>query len=228
MNAQFLVDLLENILVKKVKYIPHSMGIDHLLVPYIEPGVVELVETSPEAYLPIPFFINGGLESAAWRIDLDTKPSTYPVGNDLKNVMKVTLHDRSASLIFKIPTDYQINSELYPYLKFKIYAQDKSFFPGVYDNFRAFWPRFMNRIWGYPSESLFGQELWQLDKTALKLKDDQLEKWVDMVVDISPMKGKHNRVIVINNGGEPAITGGYKPAKDIIYHFANFRLSKEK
>ena len=121
MNAQFLVDLLENNLVKKVKYIPHSMGIDHLLVPYIEPGVVELVKTSPEAYLPIPFFINGGLESAAWRIDLDTKPSTYPAGNDLKNVMKVTLHDRSASLIFKIPTDYQINSELYPYLKFRAF-----------------------------------------------------------------------------------------------------------
>lgn len=225
-NARFLVDLLENNLVKKVKYIPYSLGIDHLLQPFVESGAVELVQTSSEADLPPAFFINGLLESAAWKIDLDTKPATYPAGANLRNVMKVTLRDRAASLIFKIPLDYQFNSELYPYLNFKVYAQDKSFFPGVYDNFRILWPRFMNTIFGLKTESPFGQELWQPTKGAIKLTDDQLGKWVDIKVDISQMKGKHNRIIVINIGGEPTITGGYKPTKDIIYHFANFRLSK--
>lgn len=225
-NARFLVDLLENDLVKKVKYIPYSLGIDHLLTPFVESGKVELVQTSADADLPSAFFINGLLEAALWKVDLDINPTTFPAGSDLRNVMKVTLRDRAASFIFKLPLDYQFNSELYPYLKFKVFAQDKSFFPGVYDNYRAIWPRFMNRIWGFPTEHPYGQELWQPDKNANKLTDAQLGKWVDMKIDISQMKGKHNRVIVINIGGEPAITGGYKPAKDIIYHFANFRLSK--
>ena len=225
-NARFLLDLLENNLVKKVKYIPYSLGIDHLLAPFVTSGQVELVNTEADSYLPPAFFISGALESAAWKIDLDVKPATYPAGTDLRNVMKVTPRDRASSLIFKIPLEYQINSELYPYLNFKVFAQDKSFFPGVYDNFRILWPRFMNRIWGFPTEHPFGQELWQVDKALNKLTDAQLGKWVDIKVDIRPMKGKHNRVIVINIGGEPAITGGYKPAKDIVYHFANFRVSK--
>ncbi len=228
-NARFLVDLLENDLVKKVKYVPYSLGIDHLLVPFVESGVVELVHTPNETDLPLPFFINGQLESASWKIDLVTNPATFPAGAGLRNVMKVTLRDRSASLIFKIPTGYQFNSELYPYLNFKVYAPDITSFPGVYDNYRKLWPRFMNRIWGYASdaeENAYGQELWQMGQHDTKLGDAQLGKWVDMKFNISQMKGKHNRVIVINIGGEPAITGGYKPAKDIVYHFANFRLSK--
>lgn len=225
-NARFLVDLLENDLVKKVKYIPYSLGIDHLLTPFVESGKVELVNTPTDSNLPSAFFINGLLETAAWKVDLVANPSTYPAGTGLENVMKVTIKDRSASLIFKIPVDYQFNSELYPYLKFKVFAPDKSFFPGVYDSFRAIWPRFMNRIWAFPTESPFGQELWQPGKNDYKLSDAQLGKWVDMKIDISQMKGKHNRVVVINIGGEPAITGGYKPTKDIVYHFANFRLSK--
>lgn len=228
-NARFLIDMLENSLVKKVKYVPYSLGIDHLLAPFVESGVVELVHTPNETDLPLPFFINGQLETAAWKIDLVTNPTTYPAGAGVRDVMKVTLRDRSASLIFKIPLGYQFNSELYPYLNFKVYAPDITSFPGVYDNYRKLWPRFMNRIWGYASnaeENAYGQELWQMGQHDTKLTDAQLGKWVDMKFDISQMKGKHNRVIVINIGGEPAITGGYKPAKDIIYHFANFRLSK--
>jgi len=225
-NAGFLIDLLENNLVNKVKYIPFSMGIDHLLAPFVESGKVELVNTVDEPEIPLSFFINGWLENVAWKIDLTLNPTTYPTGSDISNVIKVIPRDRSASIIIKIPIDYQFNSELYPYLKFKVFAPDKSSFPGVYDNYRILWPRFMNRIWGFPTESPYGQELWNGDKVTHKLKDDQLGKWVDIKIDISQMKGKHNRVIVINIGGEPTISGGFKPAKDIIYHFSNFRFSK--
>lgn len=226
-NARFLVDLLENELVKKVKYIPYSLGIDHLLEPFVESGLVELVNTESDSDLPLNFFVGGLLQSATLRADIEANPSTYPAGAGIRNVMKVTPRDRSASIFFKIPTDYQINSELYPYLKFKVYAPDKSHFPGVYDVFRNLWPRFMNRIWAFPNDSPFGQELWNTVKTDYRLADNQLETWVDMKIDISQMKGKHNRVILINIGGEPTISGGYKPAKDIVYHFANFRLSKD-
>ena len=225
-NAQFLVDLLENKMVKKVKYIPHSLGIDHLIQPYIESGLVTLVNTENEPELPLSSLITGQLQATNWKIDLVKNPSSYPAGNNLKNVIQVIPRDRAASFIFKIPLEYQFNSDLYPYLNFKVFAPDKSHFPGVYDNFRAIWPRFMNRLWAFPSESPYGQELWQPGKTDNKLTDSQLGKWVDMKIDLSLMKNKHNRVIVINIGGEPAITGGYKPAKDIVYYFANFRLSK--
>lgn len=226
-NARFLIDLLENGLVKKVKYIPYSLGIDHLLEPFVQEGSVEMVNTEDEADLPLDFFISGLLQSATLRADIEYNLSTFPSGQNLRNVMKVTPRDRSASIFFKIPTDYQINSELYPYLKFKVYAPDKSHFPGVYDNFRSIWPRFMNRIWAFPNDSPYGQELWNTVKHENKLTDDQLEKWIDMKIDISQMKGLHNRVILINIGGEPSISGGYKPPKEIVYYFADFRLTKE-
>lgn len=226
-NARFLIDLLENKLVKKVKYIPYSLGIDHLLEPFVQEGLVEMVNTEDESDLPLDFFISGLLQSATLRADIEYNLSSFPSGQDLRNVMKVTPRDRSSSIFFKIPTEYQINSELYPYLEFKVYAPDKSHFPGVYDNFRSIWPRFMNRIWAFPNDSPYGQELWNTVKHENKLTDDQLERWVDMKIDISPMKGMHNRVILINIGGEPSISGGYKPPKDIVYYFANFRLTKE-
>ena len=226
-NARFLIDLLENELVKKVKYIPYSLGIDHLLEPFVDSGLVELVNTEDEPELPLDFFMNGLIQTPALEVELTKKPSIYPQGNDLWNVMRVIPKDRSSSIVFKLPTDYQINAELYPYLKFKVYAPDKSYFPGVYDNFRSIWPRFMNRLWAFADDSPYGQELWNTVKGDNKLSDAQLENWVDIKIDISEMNGKHNRVILINIGGEPSISGGFNPPKDIVYHLANFRLSKE-
>lgn len=225
-NARFLVDLLENDLVKKVKYIPYSMGIDHLLAPFVASGLVELVDNGADADLPSEFFINGWLENVALKIDITPNLTTYPAGVDIRNVLKAVPRDRSSSMIFKIPVDYQFNIELYPYLKFKVYAPDKSHFPGVYDNFRIIWPRFMNRIWGFPSDSPYGQELWNTVKGENKLNDNQLGTWVDIKIDLRGLIGKHSRVLLLNIGGEPTITGGFKPAKDIVYHFANFRFSK--
>lgn len=226
-NARFLVDLLENDLVKKVKYIPYSLGIDHLLEPFVESGAVELVTTEDEPLLPLNYFVSGLLQTAALRADIVTNPSTYPPGDGLENVMKVTLKDRSASILFKIPTDYQLNTELYPYLRFKVYAPDQSHFPGLYDTYKMIWTRLMNRIWAFPNDSPYGQELWNTVKGEYKLTNEQLETWTEMKVDISGVKGLHSRVILINIGGEPAITGGYKPPKEIVYHFANIRLSKD-
>ena len=223
-NARFLVDLLENDLVKKVKYIPYSLGIDHLLQPFVASGKVELVDTGVDSDLPSAFFMSGGLEHAYLRINLTRDPTDAPAGTDLRNVLKVALVDRSASLLYMIPTDYQFNADLYPYLRFKVYAPDKSHFQGAYDPFRTIWPRFMNRGFNFNGDSPYGQGLWNTDKTANKLSDEQLGKWVDMKISLSEMKGKNNRVILINIGGEPGFA--YSPPKQIVYYFANFRLSK--
>lgn len=228
-NASFLVDLLENKLVKKVKYIPYSLGIDHLLTTYVEEGVVELVNTPEEVLMPTQgFLINGKIENNAWNVDMDLTPASYPKGDDLENVFKVTLRDRASSFIYQLPVDYQYNYGEYPYLKFKVYAPNKSFFEGTYHaNFRRLWPRFMNRLWAYPNEVPYGQELWQLGQNDNRLADADLENWKDITIDLSNMQGKHNRVIVINIGGEPS--GSYiAPPKPIVYHFASFRFSKSK
>src|SRR5690554_3699041 len=58
-NVQPLKDLLESGIVEKVRYVPHSMGLDNLLAPYVESGIVELVDLPNEVLIPNNFFVNG-------------------------------------------------------------------------------------------------------------------------------------------------------------------------
>lgn len=226
-NAQFLVDLLANNLVKKVKYIPYSLGIDHLLQPYVNSGVVELVQVPDEAVIPLKYLINGTVQATNWKIDLIVDPGDYPAGEGLYNVFRVIPRDRSASFAFVMPKEYEFNAQVYKKLRFKVYAPAKDAFTqgAMYANYQKLWPRFMNYLWAFTTESSYGQQLWNTVAADYFIPDNNLQKWIDMEVDLSNMIGKHNRVIVINIGGEPS--GTYAPAKDIVYHFANFRLTKE-
>lgn len=225
-NARFLVDLLENDLVGKVKYIPHSLGIDHLLEEFVEQGKVELVETPTEALLPFKYIINGTLQAANWKVDLELNPTVYPSGSGLENIVKVVPGDRSSSFVFILPKEYEFNHEEYKYLRFKVYAPDKASFAGSFAaNFQRLWPRFMNYLWAFNTESSYGQQLWNTVANDYKIPDANLEQWYDMEVSLANMAGKHNRVIVINIGGEPS--GTFTVPKPIVYYFANFRLAKE-
>ncbi len=228
-NAQFLVDLLENNLVGKVKYIPYSLGIDHLLAPFVESGKVELVQTPSESLIPLKFFVNGAVQATNWKHDMELDPGNYPAGIDLLNVVKIVPKDRASSFVIVIPTSYEFNVDVYKYLKFKVYAPDKTSFTGNYINYRKIWPRFMNYLWAFTAESSYGQQLWNTVANDYNIPEANLQKWVDMKVDLSQMKGKHNRVIVINIGGEPSTTliPSWAPPKDIIYYFSNFRFSKD-
>lgn len=58
-GQQALKDFLEAGLLEKVYYYPHSMGLDDLLAPYVESGVVELMETPQSVLLNNKFHLNG-------------------------------------------------------------------------------------------------------------------------------------------------------------------------
>lgn len=224
-NAQTLKDMLESGLLEKVRYVPHSMGLDNLLNPYIESGVVELVTSPSEALIPANFFLDGRVQDNAWQIDVTYPATDAPAGAGLQNVLKAVLRSRSASLVVALPREYQFNVQEYKYLKFKVYAPAKSSFSGSYAPYQRLWPRFMNSMWSFGQNSDFGQEYWAHNADDFRISDANLEKWIDVTVDLSQAVGKHNRVIVMNIGGEPSVD--FKPVPDIVYYFANFRFTKE-
>lgn len=226
-NAQFLVDLIEGGFVKKVKYIPNSMGIDHLISKYTDGGVVELVNTDEDVLLPHNFLLPGQFENNTWwNVTLDKKPTTVPAGSNIIDPFKVTLERSHASVLYLLPAEYQYNTKEYKYLKFKVYAPDVSFFPGQYSNFKRIWPRFMTNTWSLPNENAWGRNLWDSGKDNFKIADSDLGKWVEMTVDVSRMHDLKNRVIILNIGGEFRINT-WAPPKPIVYYFANVRLSKD-
>lgn len=224
-DVQTLKDLLEAGFLTKVRYIPHSMGLDDLLAPFVETGVVELVALPDEALLPMRFFVDGVVQSTAWLMDIVNPATDAPDAVGLENVFKTTLKARSASFAFILPTEYRFNTQEYKYLKFKVYAPDKSVFAGIYAPYQRLWPRFMNYMWAFPGESSFGQEYWAHNADDFKIADADLQQWTDVTVDLSQATPLHNRVVVINVGGEPSLT--FEPPADIVYYFANFRFTKE-
>lgn len=224
-NVQTLKDLLEAGFLTKVRYIPYSMGLDDLLAPFVETGVVELVPQPVETLVPMRFFVDGVVQSTDWRMDIVNPATDAPAGVGLENVFKTTLKARSASFTFVLPSEYRFNTQEYKYLKFKVYAPDKSAFAGAYAPYQRLWPRFMNYMWAFASESKFGQEYWAHNANDFLIADANLQQWTDVTVDLSQAALRHNRVVVINVGGEPSLT--FSPPADIVYYFANFRFTKE-
>ncbi|GAB6395228.1 MAG: hypothetical protein MdMp024_1540 [Bacteroidales bacterium] len=222
-GVQTLKDLLESEIIQKIRYIPHSMGLDNILAPYVENGVVELVSLPDEALIPQEgFFVNGLVQDNNWNLDYVFQPADAPAAEGRQYIYKITPRARSASFVLALPREYQFNTDVYAYLKIGVYAPAKSSFASGYGDFQRIWPRFMNSMWAFGQNTDFGQEYWAPD--AITIPDDKLQKWTDITVDLSQAVGKHNRVIVINIGGEPNFT--YDPPADIIYYFSNIRLTK--
>jgi len=68
-----LTDLLESGQLTHVRYIPRSMALDDILAPYVESGVVELVQDNdplyPDAaFIPPQFFVNGKVVDNNWEM----------------------------------------------------------------------------------------------------------------------------------------------------------------
>ena len=224
-NYQSLKDLLEANILEKVIYRPHSMGLDDLLLPYVEDGIVELVENPDEVLVDNQFHLDGNVQDRNWNMDI-TYPATDAPASDkeLKNVYKTVPQARSASFVFALPKEYQFNVEEYKYLKADVYAPGKDTYTGEYTPFQKLWPRFMNSMWSFSQNSNFGQQYWAFD--PFLIPDNQLEQWQEITLDMSSALDKHTRVIVLNIGGEPGISN-WDPPKDIEYYFANIRFVKE-
>ncbi|MBY5958383.1 DUF4998 domain-containing protein [Membranicola marinus] len=223
-NYQSLKDLLEAGILEKVIYRPHSMGLDELLAPYVDDGTVELVDNPAEIYIDNKFHLDGNVQDHNWNMEITYPATDAPQSSmELKNVYKTVPKARSASFVFALPKEYEFNIEEYKYLKASIYAPEKSVFTGEYTPFQKIWPRFMNRMWSFADFSNFGQQYWAID--AFELPDSYLGEWKEVTVDMSNALDKHNRVIVLNIGGEPGISN-WDPPKEIEYYWANLRFSK--
>ncbi|MFV0505967.1 MAG: DUF4998 domain-containing protein [Bacteroidales bacterium] len=220
-NQQMLKELLESETLKKVYYRPNSMGLDDVLAPFVKTGVVELIEGPKSVLLDNQFYLDSRVQSSYFHVDIEFPANDAPSGEGLENIYKVTCKKKSSSIIFALPAEYQFNVEDYKYLKFKVYTPSKNSLSGEYSKFQRLWPRYMNCLWNYRGNSNFGQELWNDKK--FNIPDEDLQKWTDIILDLSELKGKHSRVIILNIGGEP----GINPSSDIIYYFANFRFEKE-
>lgn len=224
-STQYLLDLLDLGTLTKVKYAANSMGIDAQLAPYVSKGLVEIVGKPDEALIPVqPFLLDGVIQDANWKLDVEAPAASYPAGTGLQNVVKATLKAKNGTLVIQIPKEYEFDMVNYKSLKFKVYAPPKSAVSGIYAPYQGLWMRIMNYLWAFTTESSFGQQYWEYGKNAFNISDANLQTWTDMTVDLSQSVGKHNRVIVINIGGEPSIT--FAPAQDIVYYFANFRFAK--
>lgn len=222
-DQQALKDMLEAGILDKVYYYPNSMGLDDLLAPYVASGVVEMIETPQSVLIDNQFHLDGIVQDWNWWLDYEYPASEYPEGEGLENVYKIIPRRTSASFIFALPKEYQYNFEEYKYLKFKIYTPTADELVGTYEPFKRLWPRIMNNMWAFGGNSNYGQEYWERDR--FYIPDEDLHQWTDVTIDMSEGANRHNRVIVLNIGGEPWVD--YNPPADLVYYFANIRLEKE-
>jgi len=223
-NQQALKDLLEAGILDKVLYRPNTMGLDDLLMPYVESGVVELVESPSSVLVEKQFHIDGLLQDGNWRLDYVYPATDAPAGDGLENIYKITPRKTSASFVFAFPKGYQLNADDYKYMKMRVYVPNASNFDGRYEPFKRLWPRMMNNMWAFGDNSSgFGQEYWEIPR--FYMDESKFEDWQDITIDMSQAVGKHTRVFVINIGGEPWID--YEGDKIIDYYFSNIRFTKE-
>lgn len=224
-NMQALKDLLESGILQKVYYRPNSMGLDALLSPYVASGVVELVAGPASVMIPNKFHLDERVQAPEWRIDVTYPATDAPAGEGLENIYKVILRERNATFVFALPKEYQFNVDEYKFLKFKVYAPAKSVFGTTHAPYQRLWFRFMNSLWSFGGNSSFGQEYWDYSRDDFKIADNELQTWKEVTVSLDRAVGKHNRVIVLNIGGEPGIA--WPPSANIVYYFSNFRFTKQ-
>jgi hypothetical protein len=232
-NAQVLLNLLASGQVTNVKYVPHSLGIDGSLAPYITSGVVELIDLPNEVLVPHKFFMETYMQDANFLADIVFPSASYPAGTGLQNVYKLTVIGKKSALIFNIPLRYQLNIEEYKYFKFKMYAPPESAFDGEYNGslyspYKRLRMRVMNFLWSMDS-GLYGegdnQNYW--DSSIITLDATNYEQWVDVTLDFSTRTANRDKAFYFDIGCE-AFGQDYveETKRDLVFYFANIRFSK--
>lgn len=221
-DVQVIKDLLEAGTLKKVRYMPNTMyGLDEILAPFVESGVVELTNVPDEYLIPNNFIIDGRVQDGNFEMTYTFNPSDAPAGTGLENVYKVVPKKKSASFVIALPTEYRFNAKNYKYLKFRYYTPPASAFTGDNANFKYFWPRLMNYMWSFGGNSNYGQETWNAD--VYTIPEANMANWSEFTLDISRLASTHNRVIIINIGGEKGIDPSGDP---LNFYLSNIRLTK--
>jgi hypothetical protein len=221
-----LAALLESGSLEKVRYSPHSMGLDDILAPYVQSGIVELETLPDEVLMPNQFNLNGVVQDASFTVDITYPATDAPNAAGLSEIYKVVVVRNAASVVFALPMEYKFNVEEYPYLKLKVYAPPASVLSGAYAAYQRLWFRFMNYMWAFTQYNIFGagQQSWATGTDEYRIPDDKLETWYDITVSLSRALNTYNNNIIINIGSE-ANPSPWEPPL-IQYYFANIRFSK--
>jgi len=231
-GVQSLMDLLEAGMLEKVRYIPGSLGLDTLLKPYVESGVVELYnydDAPDEIILPHYLWVIGDVQDGNWHMEIEYMPTTYPAapsGTELKEIYKATCIFPSSSYMFSLPREYRWDFDHYRYFKFLIYSPGANVLTGSLKNYADFWPRFMNYSWSFGSQSTHGQGYWSPGYQTIP--DNKFATWYEIAVDMynpADASYKYNRVIVMNFGGEKGIDPETGP-EPMTFYVANARVCK--
>ncbi|MFV0419416.1 MAG: DUF4998 domain-containing protein [Dysgonomonas sp.] len=224
-NTQALKDLLEADMLEKITYIPHSLGLDDLLAPYVEKGIVKFVSMPNEAPVPNNYIVNGTVATNSFKIAVEYPALTPPAGAG-PETYKIEMQAGNGTFIIALPKEYRFNSEEYRYLKLDVYASPKSVLEaGTYAPYKRLWFRLRTFIWNVENSN-FGSEEYNVNKELHTIPNTNLESsWTSLKVDLSEMNSRHSRVIAINFGGEPG--GTFAPASPIVYHISNMRFSKD-
>lgn len=162
-SKQSLLDLLESGILKKITYIKNSMGLDDILAPYIESGVVELVSDDwfPQEVTLDPKFLHAGqLQTSGFQVAMTFPASSSEIPlpgslTDAVNVLKVEAQANSATFSYTLPAEYMYDFERYRYLKYKVYIKGDNASidselkgDGGYGYYRRIWPRIRYSFWG--------------------------------------------------------------------------------
>jgi hypothetical protein len=245
-GLQSLIDLLESGLLKKVRYIPNSLGLDDILAPYVESGVVEFVNDSffpQEVMLPYRFWMEGRPQTSSfrliWRYPVPESEFSFYSGTvaDPATVYEIIIENRNATFAFILPKEYIWDLERYRYLKFKVIPKSiPSTFSGSYSTYLKVWPRIKTRFWGVDaSNDLYGGDKEYAPKGQYIIPESAIQtRWTEFTVDLKPAvdntqndTGHHIRCLVINLGEEAGPNPWVKPdGNDVEYYFADFRLTK--
>jgi len=245
-GLQSLIDLLEADMLTKIRYIPNSMGLDKILEPYVESGVVELVDESfypQEIMLPYRYWMEGRPQTSDFRLNWNYPVSTgsVPFSSSLidpSTVYEVIPDARNATFVFILPKEYIWDLERYRYFKFKVLPKsDPVTFSGSYDVYLKMWMRIKTRFWGVDgANDLYGGDGERnYDRNAYVIPSNAIQtRWTEFTVDMKDAvdntansSGHHIRCIVVNLGGEEG-PGWVSPLPNgnMEYYFADFRLSK--
>ncbi|GHT50868.1 hypothetical protein AGMMS49982_07010 [Bacteroidia bacterium] len=213
--------------ITRIRYYPNSLGIDAFLAPYVATGQVELVANPTEVLMPHEFQVPAEVQDPGTCATDITFPATdNPAGIGLENVYKVKFNKGRPTLLFTFPSQYQINMQEYRYLKMKVYPPALSKIDTWGNKFQRVWPRFLNRLWTGADGSSWGQGSGYWDQTRIFI-DSEMETWVDITIDLTPIAANHTRVVWIGFNAEANNDNTLSlESDDIVYYVSNIRFTK--
>ena len=165
--------------------------------------------------------------------------------SDGKNIYKCVIINTSASFFFALPKEFMFDSRQYRYLKYKMFCGTRAeFMDGIHSNFLRPWFRCMNHLWAFGSNSIYGNEDW--DIRAENIPNDAIrDRWIEYTFDMNNNNwwggnrettdngdgNRRNRVIIMNIGGEPWVDNDVlrdrrDRGEEAVIYIADVRLCK--